>query len=99
MKITVEHAECEENEMILRCRELDDEILRLLELVRSGMKKLLESDIVVLVFWRNSTEKAPLRSNVISLSGKPSASQKMGCSLNSAQNYPIQSGIGISNNS
>ena len=51
MKITVEHAECEKNEMILRCRELDDEILRLLALVRSGMKKLLESDIVVLVFW------------------------------------------------
>lgn len=41
MKITVEHTENEENEVILRCRELDDEMLRLLALVRSGMQKLL----------------------------------------------------------
>ena len=41
MKITVEHTDSEENEVILRCRELDDEMLRLLALVRSGMQKLL----------------------------------------------------------
>ena len=41
MKITVEHTENEENEVILRCRELDDEMLRLLALVRAGMQKLL----------------------------------------------------------
>ena len=41
MKITVEHIESEENEVILRCRELDDEMLRLLALVRAGMQKLL----------------------------------------------------------
>ena len=34
MKITVEHTDSEENEVILRCRELDDEMLRLLALVR-----------------------------------------------------------------
>ena len=41
MKITVEHCDTPENEVILRCRELDDEMLRLLALVRSGMQKLL----------------------------------------------------------
>ena len=41
MKITVEHIDSEENEVILRCRELDDEMLRLLALVRAGMQKLL----------------------------------------------------------
>ena len=37
MKITVEHSNEEENEVILRCRELDDEMLRLLSLVRAGI--------------------------------------------------------------
>ena len=37
MKITVEHTDAEENEVILRCRELDDEMLRLLALIRAGM--------------------------------------------------------------
>lgn len=52
MKITVEHTECEENEFILRCRELDDEMLRLLALVRAGMQKLL--------VWNERREMLPL---------------------------------------
>ena len=52
MKITVEHTECEENEVILRCRELDDEMLRLLALVRAGMQKLL--------VWNERREMLPL---------------------------------------
>lgn len=52
MKITVEHTECEENEVILRCRELDDEMLRLLALVRAGMQKLL--------VWNEAREMLPL---------------------------------------
>lgn len=41
MKITIEHTSDGENEVILRCKELDDEMLRLLALVRAGMQKLL----------------------------------------------------------
>ena len=52
MKITVEHTENEENEVILRCRELDDEMLRLLALVRSGMQKPL--------VWNEQRELLPL---------------------------------------
>ena len=52
MKITVEHTENEENEVILRCRELDDEMLRLLALVRSGMQKLL--------VWNEGRDLLPL---------------------------------------
>lgn len=52
MKITVEHTDCEENEVILRCRELDDEMLRLLALVRSGMQKLL--------VWNEQRQLLPL---------------------------------------
>ena len=52
MKITVEHIESEENEVILRCRELDDEVLRLLALVRAGMQKLL--------VWNEQKELLPL---------------------------------------
>ena len=52
MKITVEHTENEENEDILRCRELDDEMLRLLALVRSGMQKLL--------VWNEGRDLLPL---------------------------------------
>lgn len=52
MKITVEHTDAAENEIILRCRELDDEILRLLALVRAGMQKLL--------VWNEKREMLPL---------------------------------------
>ena len=52
MKVTVEHIDSEENEVILRCRELDDEMLRLLALVRSGMQKLL--------VWNERRELLPL---------------------------------------
>ena len=52
MEITVEHIESEENEVILRCRELDDEMLRLLALVRAGMQKLL--------VWNEQKELLPL---------------------------------------
>ena len=41
MKIRIEHAPLEENEVILRCTQLDDEMLRVLSLLRSGMQKLL----------------------------------------------------------
>ena len=56
MKITVEHTDSEENEVILRCRELDDEMLRLLALVRSGMQKLLVS-ISEVVYCETVEEK------------------------------------------
>ena len=52
MRITVEHTDCEENEVILRCRELDDEMLRLLALVRAGMQKLL--------VWNEQRDLLPL---------------------------------------
>ena len=40
MKITVEHCDTPENEVILRCRELDEEMLHILALLRSGMQSL-----------------------------------------------------------
>lgn len=40
MKITVEHVPVEENEVVLRCPQLDDEMLRVLSLLRSGVQKL-----------------------------------------------------------
>lgn len=40
MKITVEHREVQENEVVLRCREVDDEILWVLSLLRSGLQRL-----------------------------------------------------------
>ncbi|WP_235228768.1 hypothetical protein [Oscillibacter valericigenes] len=40
MKITVEHKDVPENEIVLRCRELDDEMLHILALLRSGMQTL-----------------------------------------------------------
>ena len=52
MKITVEHTQDGENEVILRCKELDDEMLRLLALVRAGMQKLL--------VWNEQKEILPL---------------------------------------
>ena len=52
MKIRIEHAQLEENEVILRCRQLDDEMLRVLSLLRSGMQKLL--------VWNEHREMLPL---------------------------------------
>lgn len=40
MKITVEHSPVEENEIILRCPALDEEMLGVLSLLKSGMQKL-----------------------------------------------------------
>ena len=40
MKITVEHNNVAENEIVLRCRELDDEMLHILSLLRSGMQSI-----------------------------------------------------------
>ena len=40
MKITVEHCVTPENEVILRCRELDEEMLHILALLRPGMQSL-----------------------------------------------------------
>ena len=44
MKITVEHIDSDEKEVVLRCRELDDEMLRILSLLRSSLQKLLVWD-------------------------------------------------------
>ena len=52
MKITVEHIDSEENEVILRCRELDDAMPRLLAPVRAGLQKLL--------VWNEQKELLPL---------------------------------------
>ena len=52
MKIRIEHAPLEENEVILRCSQLDDEMLRVLSLLRSGMQKLL--------VWNEHREMLPL---------------------------------------
>lgn len=41
MKITIEHVNQEENEVILRCRSVDDKMLRILSFLQSGMHKLL----------------------------------------------------------
>lgn len=40
MKITVEHTDTPENEVILRCRELDEEMLHVLSLLKSGLQSL-----------------------------------------------------------
>lgn len=40
MKITVEHWEEQENKVVLRCRELDEEMLWVLSLLRSGLQRL-----------------------------------------------------------
>ena len=40
MKITVEHADMAENEVILRCPDLDEEMLGGLSLLRSGLQRL-----------------------------------------------------------
>lgn len=40
MKITVEHIASGENEVVLRCKELDDEMLAVLAKLRSGLQKL-----------------------------------------------------------
>ena len=75
MKITVEHIDSEENEVILRCRELDDEMLRLLALVRAGMQKLL--------VWNEQKELLPLNvSETVyceTVEEKPSSTPKTAC--------------------
>ena len=40
MKITVEHSGVTENEVILRCPALDEEMLGVLSLLRSGLQRL-----------------------------------------------------------
>ena len=40
MKITVEHTDDAENEVILRCRGLDEEMLQVLSLLRSSVQRL-----------------------------------------------------------
>ena len=40
MKITVEHVDTAENEVILRCPALDEEMLGVLSLLRSGLQRL-----------------------------------------------------------
>lgn len=40
MKITVEHSPVQENEVILKCASLDDEMLSVLSLLKSGLQKL-----------------------------------------------------------
>ena len=52
MKIRIEQTSVEENEVILRCAQLDDEMLRVLSLLRSGMQKLL--------VWNEHRETLPL---------------------------------------
>ena len=52
MKIRIEQTSVEENEVILRCTQLDDEMLRVLSLLRSGMQKLL--------VWNEHREMLPL---------------------------------------
>ena len=44
MKITVEHIPVQENEVVLRCPELDEEMLWVLSLLRSGLQRLLVWD-------------------------------------------------------
>jgi DNA-binding LytR/AlgR family response regulator len=52
MKIRIEQTSVEENEVILRCAQLDDEMLRVLSILRSGMQKLL--------VWNEQREMLPL---------------------------------------
>ncbi len=44
MKITVEHSPVSENEIILRCPQLDEEMLHVLSLLKSSMQKLCAWD-------------------------------------------------------
>lgn len=44
MKITVEHSQVEENEVVLRCPALDEEMLGVLSLLRSSLQKLCAWD-------------------------------------------------------
>lgn len=52
MKITVEHRQGEENEIILRCQEVDDEILQVLSYLKSQSQKLYvynqENEVILL---------------------------------------------------
>lgn len=44
MKITVEHSQVEENEVVLRCPALDEEMLGVLSLLKSSLQKLCAWD-------------------------------------------------------
>ena len=67
MKITVEHRDSPENEIVLRCRALDAEMLHILALLRSGMQTLCafteERETVFLspreVLYAESVEEKP----------------------------------------
>lgn len=57
MKITVEHIDTPENQVILRCKELDDEMLWVLSMLRSGLQKLCA--------WREGGEMVLLRADEV----------------------------------
>ncbi len=40
MKITVEHVDCEENEIVLRCKSVDEEILEILSILKEQTFKI-----------------------------------------------------------
>ena len=40
LKITVEHVDCEENEVVLRCKYIDDEMLEILSILKEQTLKL-----------------------------------------------------------
>lgn len=40
MKITVEHVDCEENEVVLRCKYIDEEMLEILSILKEQTLKL-----------------------------------------------------------
>jgi len=40
LKITVEHVDCEENEVILRCKKIDEEMLEILSILKEQSLKL-----------------------------------------------------------
>jgi len=40
LKITVEHVDCEENEVVLRCKNIDDEMLEILSILKEQSLKL-----------------------------------------------------------
>lgn len=63
MKITIEHVSCEENEVILKCRELDAEMQEVLSYLKKSMPKLAakkEEDLILLgpneIFYADSVD-------------------------------------------
>ncbi|GAA0114916.1 MULTISPECIES: LytTR family DNA-binding domain-containing protein [Clostridium] len=65
MKITVEHTDVEENEIILRCKSIDEEMLHILSLLKSRTQKLCvfkeKSELILLspdsVFYCESVDE------------------------------------------